>query len=292
MSRFRLFVDDSGNREYAADGEYGIDGKTLYFVYGGILINQHDADRLERSLNDLKRFTFGSSDVEIKSNWIRQPRERRTRYLERFGLDEEGLRSFVDDYYKLLVQAPLTLIAAVVNKRQMQEKYADPWYAPTVAYDVLLQRAALAVPADSTLAVTVDNIGGKTPNQNEYKRLLQAHHSELRARGSKLQKGLSFACLETPARFVFSEDSNLVQAADLIAYNVHRQFRDYGEEWEQVATPPRPLPMYEPLARVVHKFRMNDQGRIQGYGIVKVPLLRQVPWGLPRTAEENNDAAP
>ena len=261
-------------------------------MYGGILLKQHDGDRLEDALRELKRLTFGSSDVEIKSNWIRQPKERRTRYLERFGLQEEELKRFIDDYYQLLVQAPLTLIAAVVNKRQLQEKYATPWYAPTVAYDVLLQRAVLAVPAGSTLAITIDNIGGKTPNRNEYKRLLLAHHAELRARGSKLQKGLSFACLENPTRFVFSQDSNLVQAADLIAYNVHRQFRDYGEEWEQAGDPPRPLPMYEPLARVVHKFRKNSQGRIQGYGIVKVPLLVQVPWGLPRTAEEKNDAAP
>ena len=161
----------------------------------------------------------------------------------------------------------------------MQQQYVKPWYAPTMAYDALLQRAVLAVPDGSTLAVTIDNISGKTPHRNEYKDLLQEHHASLKARGSKLQRRISFACLEAPARFVFSEHSELVQAADFVSYNVHRQFRDHGEEWEKLPGPQGgALPMYGPFEQLAEKFRTDGSGRVQGYGIVKVPLLKQVRW--------------
>ena len=190
MVRYQLFVDDSGNREYATDRQYGIVGKSLHFVYGSILLEQPEAIRLTTGLRDLKQVTFGRADVEVKSNWIRQPRERRIRYLEPFDLTEEKLDKFTDDYYRLLLQARLDLIGSVVNKLHIQQEYEPPrvpWYAPTMAYDALLQRAVRAVPDGSTLAVTIDNISGKTPHQNEYKDLLLKHHASLKARGSKLR---------------------------------------------------------------------------------------------------------
>ena len=215
-------MDDSGNREYANDQVYGIVGKSLHFVYGGIFMEQQAASVLAERLVRLKREVFKTSRVEVKSNWLRHPKERRIRYLEPFGLTEEALRDFVDRYYSAVCAADLLLIGSVVNKLHMQQKYVAPWYPFTAAYDALLQRAIQAVPRGSTLAVTIDNISGKTPHQNDYKRLLTRHHAGLKAQGSKLQKGLSFACLESPPRFVFSEDSELVQAADLVWSNIHR----------------------------------------------------------------------
>ena len=141
------------------------------------------------------------------------------------------------------------------------------------------------MPHGSTLAVTIDNISGRTPHRNEYKDLLQKHHGSLKARGSKLQRGISFACLETAARFVFSEDSELVQAADFVSYNLHRQYRDYGEEWEKRPGPQGgALPMYGPFEQMTGKFRTDGFGRVQGYGIVKVPLLNQVRWRVEKSA--------
>jgi hypothetical protein len=101
-------------------------------------------------LREHKRLTFGIADVEIKSNWLRIPKERRTRYLEPFALTDAQMTVFVDDYYRLLIQAPIELIGAVVNKQHMQQDYGPPrkpWYAPTAAYEFLLQRAVQACQA-------------------------------------------------------------------------------------------------------------------------------------------------
>jgi hypothetical protein len=136
VPRYQLFVDDSGTREYDENRNYVDSGKSLYFVYGAIFIEQDAAALWIPKFREHKRLTFGTPDVEIKSNWLRIPKERRNRYLERFGLTDQQLNTFVDGYYTLMMQAPVQLIASVVNKLHMQEKYApprEPWYAPTAA---------------------------------------------------------------------------------------------------------------------------------------------------------------
>ena len=69
--------------------------------------------------------------------------------------------------------------------------------------------------------------------------------------------------------------------ADLIAYAVYRQFVDHGPEWEQDTNS---LPLYEYLRRVAHRFRQQGR-RIQGYGIVKMPLKKRVKWAVKRKAD-------
>ena len=288
MPRYQLFVDDSGTREYDDNRDYVHSGKSLYFVYGAIFVEQDAAALLIPKLREHKRLTFGTPAVEIKSNWLRIPKERRTRYLEPFGMTDDALKTFVDDYYRLLIHAPIELLGAVVNKQHMQEDYGpprSPWYAPTAAYEFLLQRAVQAVPTGSTLAVTIDDISGKTPRRNLYKKLVTEHHAALRARGSRLLPKLSFACLDSPIRFVNSQHFELIQAADLISYCIQRQFRDHGEEWENPRAGSAKLAVYEYFGRIAGKFRADGKGRIQGFGIVKCPLRRRIPWAVRKKTE-------
>lgn len=279
MPHCQLFVDDSGNREYDDDKQYGPDGKSRHFVYGGILLQEREAQLFTTRLRELKKVYFGTAAVEVKSNWLRIPKEQQKYYLQPYNLTPEKLKQFTDDYYALINQATVELIGAIVDKLHMQETYGgNAWYAPTVAYDVLLQRAVQAVTAGDTLSVIVDDISGKTPRKNDYKELLADHHDTLIARGSKLQPTISFKCLKGAVRFVNSARSDLLQAADLISYNVHRQFRDYGEEWENIGAGPRDLPMYPHFERISRKFRCDANRRVQGYGIVKFPLRQRVYW--------------
>jgi Protein of unknown function (DUF3800) len=119
---YQLFVDDSGNREYAVDRVYEkAGGKSRYFVYGAVLMEQRQASLLVARLRELKVLVFGTADVEIKCNWLRLPGECSRRYLERFCITEQQLTWFTDDYYRLIVQAPLDLIASVVDKLHMEE---------------------------------------------------------------------------------------------------------------------------------------------------------------------------
>lgn len=249
-------------------------------------MNEREASLFVNRLQELKKLVFGTADVEVKCNWLRIPDERRERYLDRFGITDDDLSDFTDGYYTLIKQAPLEFIAAVVDKLHMQEHYGNnAHYAPTVAYDVLLQRAVQAVKVGETIAVTIDDISGSTPKHNDYKDLLKKHHERLRQRGSAYQRGISFQAITGPVRFMNSSHSDLVQVADLAAYNVHRQFRDFGDEWER-GDVARTLPTYSYFQRIIGKFRTGDRNRIQGYGIVKMPMNKRVHWRLTKDEQE------
>jgi hypothetical protein len=289
-----LYVDDSGTKEYAASPDrYGA-GNTRHFVFGGVLIQQPDIHPVRETIRAAKEACFGSADVEIKSNWLRLPGERQRRYLEPFGLRDEQLDAFVESYYRAVGDAPLTFVVAIVDKVHMQEDYPwNPWYPPSVAYEILLQRAENELRgANRTFAVVVDDMTGATPRGNQYKVNLARHHDRLKQSGSRLRNGFTFTTLEGRVKFVPSQSEELIQVADLAAYNVLRQFRDHGEEWENYQN--RPLPTYRWFERLGPKFRKKPGGtRIQGYGVVKFPLRHRVPWAIvDDDAQENEEAAP
>ena len=275
MARYQLVGDDSGNREYDDNRNYETSGKSRYFVYGALLMEERESLLFITRLRELKTLVFSTADVEVKSNWLRMPSERQAHYLDPFGLDDGKMSAFVDDYYRLILHAPLQFVGAVVDKLHMQETYERPWYAPTAAYEVLLQRAVQAIPDGATLAVTMDDISGRTPKRNFYTALLKEHHSKLQHFGSILQKGISFACLSGGVNFANSARSDLVQVADVAAYNIHRQFKDYGPQWEQQV---KKLQLYEHFGRIAGKFYQGPRGRIQGFGVVKFPLKNRVRW--------------
>lgn len=240
------------------------------------MLTTEGAGHLTSEIVQRKLNCFGTEAVEIKSNWLRIPYERERRYLEPFGITDERLTQFVDEYYEAIDGAELSFLAAVVDKKHMQEDYAKPWYAPALAYEVLLQRVQNEIPAGSGVSITIDDMTGATPHGNQFKANLTKQHMKLKLYGSALMKGFSFPCLRRRPAFVDSAQSHLIQVADIVAYNVNRQFIEYGEQWEDTSL--TKLPTYGYLDRMSHKFRKDSEGRIQGYGIVKFPMRGRVRW--------------
>lgn len=276
-----LYLDDSGTKRYA-DGPSGYSrsgGTTRYFVFGGLLLPQEEIEELRSEIRDLKQDCFGTADVEIKSNWLRMPGEHADRYLAPYGIDDERLDDFVEDYYGVIEDGNLMLIASVVDKIHMQEDYGfNPWYPPAVAYETILQRAEDELRGRGTVSVVIDDMTGSTPKENQYKDNLKRQHKLLKQHGSQLLDGFKFTTVEGRVKFVASERSELVQVADVVAYNVYRQFVEYGEEWEKHLDDG--LPTYSWFRRILPQFRQHPRGRIQGFGVVKFPLRERVQWGL------------
>lgn len=183
MATHFLYIDDSGTKEYAERGEtYGRGGgKSRYFVFGGVLLPEPSAGILGEQIAETKRFFFGTENVEIKSNWLRFPAERERRYLQPFSLSEAALKNFVDEYYEIVAKADLQLIVAVVDKQHVQEVYEGKplWYAPAIAYEVLMQRVVQEVPHPDRVSVYIDDMTGATPAGNQYKANLRNHHKQL-----------------------------------------------------------------------------------------------------------------
>src|SRR5262249_35723230 len=147
-----------------------------YFVFGGVLITTTESGRLAGRIKSLKKSVFGTDAVEIKSNWLRIPKEREERYNLRYGVDDKDIESFVHSYYETIVAADLRLFAAVVDKVHVQEDYSTPWYAPAISYEVLMQRVVQEVKRPDTVSVIIDDMTGATPKGNQYRRNLLAHH--------------------------------------------------------------------------------------------------------------------
>lgn len=278
-----LYIDDSGQKEYAPDKKTYGHHRSRHFVFGGLLVTRDGASSLAKTISELKTKFFGSSKIEVKSNWLRIPDERRVRYLEPFALTEEKLNEFTDEFYRVISESDLQLMASVVDKLHMHKKYAErAWYPPAIAYDALLQRAENELRNVGSYAVFVDEMTGKTKGGREYKENLRQQHKRLKRFGSPM-RSFAFNALEGDIRFLPSESSHLIQVADIAAYNVFRQFRDNPDGWE---SPKLKLELYKYLGRMLDKFRMDDVGRIQGYGIAKVPLIRRVRWRLPWKRQE------
>jgi len=275
----KLFIDDSGNKEYSPDGQYRRrgGGRTPYFVFGGLLVTPAEAGYITRSMRDLKLRIFGDDDVEIKAHWLRRNDERTRRYLEPYGLEAGDLTLYTDAVYELMREASCKLVACVVDKAEVQQLYGDKaYYAPAIAYDCLLQRVQQEMTdCKGEVHVTVDAMTGATSAGNQHLNLLKRQDSILQNRGSTLLRGMSFDRVGGIA-FRDSKLDERLQLADLVAYSVYRQFVDFGTDWEDDS---KPLELYDYLNRLATKFR-NHNGRIQGYGIVKIPMNRRVPWAV------------
>ncbi len=284
-----LYIDDSGTKEYADRPErYDATGNSRYFVFGGVLLTTDESGRMVERIRTAKKRYFGTDSVEIKSNWLRIPKEREKRYLTYYGLSSDQLRQFVEEYYEIIASSDLKLVAAVIDKVHVQEKYPAPWYAPAIAYELLIQRVVTELTEPNCVSVVIDDMTGATPAGNQYKENLKKHHARLKQFGSRLHGTIHCGALAGDIKFLNSALSHPIQVADVVAYNIYRQFKDHGDACESLTVDT--LPTYEWFARLGHKFRMGPGKRIQGYGIVKFPLNRRVMWYV--RDEEKGEAAP
>lgn len=70
-------------------------------------------------------------------------------------------------------------------------------------------------------------------------------------------------------QFGRSDRSNFLQLADTVAYNVRRQLVDFGH---QQADSSLKFPKYYPyFEKIMGNFYRNASGRVQGYGLIKLP---------------------
>jgi len=268
-----MFVDESGEREYAPR-------TSLYFVYLGCVVEKKNVSSIEQEFKRIKRAYLGTEQVEFKSNWFRIPKERKKHYLIPFNITNTILREMTGEIYRVIKSSPITLLASVIDKREMREKYGEKAYSPSSwGYELLIERYQYFLQrVGGEGDVIVDKISGKKPwGRYPYMKLIKRVHVKMQKDGSTLQKVIVDRVKGMPS-FKSSDTSNLLQVADFCAYNVMRQFRDYGGEWEEPTE--RYLRMYPFFREIVGKLHKGPGGQIQGFGIKKFPEKRKVGWRI------------
>jgi len=269
---YHAFLDESGQREY--------DPRTdRYFVVAGAVTRVAELENLRTELDGLKRAFFGTPVVEIKSNWIRNPSERRQRYLNRFKINESRLNTFIKAVYDWILATDIVFIAGVVDKKQMKERYRYPHNPSQVGYHIFLQRyQKFLATRHAAGAVTFDEITGATAAKNQWKDLLVTHHRTLKTRGCRYTH-TTFDNVEADIGFANSKTENLLQIADLAAYNTFRQFRSYGSAWDDPSADS--LELYEYFALLLPRFHRHSDGVFDGYGVSKMPRKAYHRWLIP-----------
>ena len=269
-----VYVDDSGSKEYSSSGIY-TEGLTQHFVFGAVIMSAETAQNFETTLAHLKFRYFGTSDVEIKSTWLRNPVHRQERYIQKFSITDTQLVEFVESMYSTFDSVDAEIVGVIIDKKAMQKRYTKPHNTSAMAYEILAQRLAKLDVADESVQVIMDKMSGATPAGNQYMANLKDHHKRLIKSGASFYTKISFRKLKHSIDFRDSKSSHLIQFADLIAYNIFRQFRDYGSTWLYSDVP---LKMYQWFERISHKVRRSERDVVQGYGIILFPDSEKRQW--------------
>jgi len=266
---YHAFLDESGQREYGTATD-------RYYVVAGAIVPIGLIDAYGLELAGLKRAFFGTTEVEIKSNWLRQPAEKASHYLEPYGITASRLAVFVDALYDWIRSSELLFIAGVIDKQQMRRQYVHPHNPSSLGYLVFLQRYQKFLASRHSMgAVTCDEFSGASAAGNPWRGLLVRQHRVLRRSGCPYTR-LRFLNIERRIGFQNSSSAPLIQVADLAAYNVFRQFRDHGSVWD--APDAKQLPLYRYFCLMLPRFHQSPTGVFAGFGVAKMPTRTIHRW--------------
>lgn len=248
---FLFYIDDSGQIDYNPNA-------SEYFVYNALGFDSHNWNRINQQIVKLKQSIFKTPNaelLELKSNWIRIPKERDKRwYLGK--LTELELKKLSNGLLDIIINNEITLIAAVINKNNMLKEYGQNAYPPNIyAMELLLERISLFMNKnhnDKQAIIIADKCS------NNIEGLLNKNHIEHRNKhGGYTWKNLSI--IIENLLFVDSKYSNFIQLTDICAYNVFRAFKDKN-------------PNYEFFRKILPKYDKNEQNCVLNYGIVCKPF--------------------
>jgi len=230
-----FYVDESGSLDPTTTGVRA-DGSTFtkdhLYVLTAVSLFERRWHGFEKTLNrkkqelcDIHRRTnpteqrLDLADCEIKSTWIRIPKERARRpFLA--NLTDNELTKLVELYYRQLDHHHMNIFAVVVDKRHLRD-YLDASKMHRKAWELLLERIEkfLRINHGKHQGVLITDDISRQANRN-----LAMKHAHIQSEGTSTGTWLTHIA-EMPL-FVRSELSNGVQLADLLAYNIYRCFRD------------------------------------------------------------------
>lgn len=247
---YLFYLDESGEREYASGSRY--------FVVCTFGVPIEEWKSLNAEVLGLKRTYFNDINVEIKSNWLRNPRERKRRYRDQYGIAESELTEFTAKLYGAALSPPATIIASVIDKDQMRQRYKAPQSPSSIAYRLIIERVELFLRntvRDYGIMI-FDKITNAQFRRKGYENLLSRQHM------GYLEKGTDFVQVSQIAEgllFIPSHENNMLQLTDIFAYNVYRQFKEYGEEWDQERSFSHRYPYF---ARIEPKLYTDEGGAL------------------------------
>lgn len=221
-----FYFDESGSR----DPRYGRQPGDHLYVLLAVGLFEGQWRKFDQAVSLLKldladwarrqgKGQFQLADCEIKSNWVRNQKERAKKSAFLSALDEADIERLMACYFQQLVERRAVVMSAVIDKRHLHD-HVDHEILHKKAYEFLLERIehylAEYHPKHNALIVMDDT--SKALN-----RAVAMKHAYFQRAGNQ---NMRFAHIVEYPFFTRSELSNGVQLADLLAYSVFRAFRE------------------------------------------------------------------
>lgn len=292
---YKVFIDESGKKEYITPySKEFIDSPPLfqnypdfwrdnYFVLCGVRIKQSDLDVINKEISRLKKDFFGTHKVEVKSDWLRNPYQRKKHYLDIYDITPEKLNEFGDKFVDLIAKykSGLKLIGVVFDKRfygnaKRQKEEGSPLLKTVqclferleyntsgyniVVFDQMESSLKLDVGQhDKILKVFQKNIGMEEIYVDKYTKI-------------------------TDIKFMKSSSENFLQIVDICGYNIFRQFVEFGREWTgkyKDKDGKMKMGVYKYFDKIRCNFLYHPFNKtVRGIGLICIPDLDKINWNV------------
>lgn len=291
---YKVFVDDSGKKEYLTPySKDFIDNPPKfdkyenfwwdnYFVLAGVRIKQENIGEIDRKINILKEKYFHTHKVEVKSDWLRNPNQRKKHYLDQYKISSEKLNDFGEKFINIIAnyKKELKIIASVFDKRyygnqKRQTAEGKPLLKSTQVFFERIQFAG-----NYNIVIFDQMESSLQVKSGQHGKILKVFQEN---------EGLEKIYVEkygaiSDIKFAESKKENFLQIADICAYNIFRQFAQYGREWsgskKDKVGKSRMTP-YSYFDRIRCNFFYNPFNmQVRGYGLVCIPDVKKINWNL------------
>lgn len=234
-----IYIDESGRPGLSKKDPR----KHLALV--GVFIKDSDWNQVAFEFNKIKLDIFGREDIEFKSNLIRR-REPPFNILS-----DEAYKNLMDRLETFFKNAPLTLIAAVINIDALISKYTQPADPYELAYQFILERGNKMMLENNDYGfIILDSKSGQLrvdAGTQDHKLIILTN--VLRQRAPRILGDISFG----DSRYVIG-----LQIADLAVYSFYNRF-----EYDK--------PDYITYRLMESKLRKGPRGKIEGFGLKYFP---------------------
>jgi hypothetical protein len=292
---YKVFIDDSGKKEYKNPysrdfiknppplEKYEDFWRDNYFVLCGVRVKQDDLKIINSEINELKKEYFGTHKVEVKSDWLRNPHKRKKHYLTTFNISSEKLNEFGEQFIDLIgkYKGQLKLLAVVFDKR---------------FYGDAKRQKSEGIPLLKTAQILFERLQYNTTGYNivvfdqmeSSLKLSKGQHDKILNVFQK-NHGMEKIFVDkydkiTDIKFMESCNENFLQVADICAYNIFRQFVEFGREWagqtksKDGKTVMSTYPYFDRIRCNFLYASLNRQ--VRGVGLTCIPDIYKVNWDL------------
>lgn len=225
-----LYLDESGDSGWHPD--HGGNSNSRYFVYAGVIMTARQNYQIKHDLKEIMNDYFSGADTRPEEIHYADAVHAKKEFSL---LSNDTLKNLRADIFDLILDIEPTLMATVVNKHRLKEKYGNYANPPKqYGFRATVDRFHKELVRTNSLGfVTMDaaehNIDRKLRNL-----IYDALDTGIKLPGADSESDSTLPRLMDTVTVSPSEMSPGIQLADTVAYQVHHHYRykdvSYGYE--------------------------------------------------------------